>query len=165
VNIRLHQSGSGFVLGALALAAGLALVVSAGAQLRRYTTMKGFKVFEYYESTPGMKAQTNQVKTFLSGAEGQLLTNGLVRITQSRLENYPPRGQATNLVAMSPESYYDHETRLVNSTSALRLQAIDGRMTLGGQTGYEFSMTNNRLVVSNYVRGFIHESLFRTKNP
>jgi hypothetical protein len=152
-------------MGAVAMAAGLLLLTSARAQLRKYTTMKGFKVFEYYESIPGLKAQTNQIKSFLSGSEGQLMTNGLVRITQSRLENYPPRGRATNLVAMSPESYYEHETRLVTSTSALHLKAINGRMTLRGQTGYEFSMTNNHLVVSNYVRGFIHESLFQTPNP
>jgi len=40
---------------------GLLLLTPARAQLRKYTTMKGFKVFEYYESIPGMKAQTNQV--------------------------------------------------------------------------------------------------------
>jgi hypothetical protein len=165
VKIRPCHAAPRLALGTLAIALGLILLMSARAQLRKYTTMKGFKVFEYYESIPGMKAQTNQVKSFLSGSEGQLLTNGLVRITRSRLENYPPRSRATNLVAMSPESYYEHETRLVTSTSALHLQAINGRMILRGQTGYEFSMTNNHLIVSNYVRGFIHDSLFKTQDP
>ena len=165
MRIRFHHPARRLAWGALALALGLLLLNSARAQLRKYTTMKGFKVFEYYESIPGMKAQTNQVKSFLKGSEGQLMTNGLVRITQSRLENYPPRGRATNLVALSPESYYDHETRLVTSTSALRLDAINGLMSLRGRTGYEFSMTNNQLIVSNYVRGFVRDSLFKTQNP
>ena len=165
MKIRPHQPSLRLALGAVAIALGLMLLMSARAQLSKYGKTKGFKVFAYYESTPGLKAQTNQVKSFLSGSEGQLQTNGLWRIKQSRLENYPPRGQATNLVALSPESYYEHETRLVTSTSALHLKAINGRMTLRGHTGYEFSMTNNNLIVSNYVRGFIHDSLFKTQNP
>ncbi len=123
-----------------------------------------FRMFVYYESIPGMKAQTNWVKSYLSGAQGQIMTNGLVRVIQSRLETYPPRARATNLVATSPESNYDPDTQLVDSTNSLRLLAINGRMIVRGRTGYEFSMTNNQLFVSNYVRGFIHGSLYRSTN-
>ena len=112
-----------------------------------------------------MKAQTNLVKSCLSGAQGKFMTNGVVRITHSRIETYPPRSHATNLVAISPESDYDDDTRLIYSTNSLLLQAINGRLTLRGRTGYEFSMTNNHLFVSNYVRGYMHNSLFRTPNP
>jgi hypothetical protein len=165
VRIRPHPGAARLALGAVAIGLGLILLTPARGQLSKYAKTKGFKVFQYYESTPGLKAQTNQVKSFLSGSEGQLQTNGHWRITQSRLENYPPRARATNLVAMSPESFYDEETQLITSTSALHLKAINGRMTLRGHSGYEFSMTNNNLIVSNYVRGFIQDSLFKTQNP
>ena len=114
---------------------------------------------------PGLKAQTNQIKSILAGAEAEVLLNGRVRITKSRLENYPPHSGSTNLVALSPESFYEHGTRLVTSTGALQLVAADGRVNVRGQAGYQFSMTNNHFVVSNRVRGFVRESLFTSPSP
>lgn len=135
------------------------------AQLSRFVRGKNFKAIEYHPPVPGLKHQTNHLKNLLSGAEGQYLTNGLVRITKSRLENYPSTGIGTNLVALSPESFFDPDTKIITSTGRLDVTASDGRMTLRGETGYLFSMTNSSFVVSNRVRAFIHGDLLPSARP
>jgi hypothetical protein len=134
-------------------------------QLGKYLRTKGFKSTEFYDPIPGLKAQTNRVKNVLSGAEGEYMVNGLVRLTKSRLENYPPRGHATNLVAVSPESFFDPSTKLITGTGALQLVAADGRLSLRGWSGYQYSMTNSDLIVSNRARAFIDASLYQSPRP
>ena len=155
--------GIAMLLLVLSMVFGLSFAVRA--QLSKHFRGKNFRFIEYYDAVPGLKAQTNQVKNLLTGAEGQYLSNETVRITQSRLESYPQAGKGTNLVVVSPESFFEVNARIITSTSRLDLAASDGQIRLRGQTGYMFSMTNSSLIVSNRVRTFIQGAALKGSRP
>ena len=149
----------------LTVAALLAVALAARAQLSQRIKGRGFTFLEYYEPEAGVKAQTNRIKNILRGAEGQTLTPDLIRIRQMRIENYPQAGPGTNLIAQSPEAWFDKEAGLINSTSRLDLVTSGGQIVMRGETGFLFSMENSALIVSNRVRTVIHNAGLKGKKP
>ncbi|MFM1770755.1 MAG: hypothetical protein RJA22_3284 [Verrucomicrobiota bacterium] len=135
----------------------------APAQISRYLRTTNFAYFEYHESTArGPGPRTNRLKSQLTGAEGQYLSNEVVRVTQARFEYYPPDRRATSLVARTPLCLFDRRQGLLSSTSSLHAVANEGQLTLQGDSGFLYQMTNATFHVSNRVRTVIRASLLQS---
>lgn len=132
----------------------------APAQISKYLRTTNFAYFEYYESAQrGPGVRTNQLKSQLTGAEGQYLSNDIVRVTQARLEHYPAGRRATNLVALTPLCLFDRRKGQLSSPATLQLSANEGQLRLQGDSGFRYDMTNATFHVSNRVRTVIRASL------
>ena len=149
----------------LTVAVLLAVALVARAQLSQRIKGRNFTFIEYYEPEPGVKSQTNRIKSILRGAEGQSLTEDLILIRQMRIESYPQAGPGTNLVAQSPEARFDREASLVTSTGRLDLATSDGQIVMRGESGFLFSMETSTLIVSNRVRTVIHNAGLKGRKP
>ncbi len=149
----------------LTVAVLLAVVLAARAQLSQRIKGKNFTFLEYYEPEVGVKSQTNRIKNILRGAEGQSLTADLIRIRQMRLENYPPAGPGTNLIAQSPEAWFDKEAGVITSTTRLDLVTSGGQIVMRGESGFLFAMETSALLVSNRVRTVIQDAGLKGRKP
>lgn len=135
------------------------------AQLSQDIRVKNFTFPVFYEKPAQADSWTNRLKNRLTGADGRYLSNNVIRITNVRVENYPPDGKGTNLVASSPDCVFDARTRLVTSTNRLDILGADGRLRVSGSGGFVFNMTNSTLTISNRVRAFISGSLLPSTKP
>jgi hypothetical protein len=134
--------------------------MSAPAQISKYLRTTNFAYFEYHESTnrgPGVR--TNLLKSQLTGAEGQYLSNEIVRVTQARFELYPADHRGTNLIALTPLCLFDRRQGRLSSPAALRVEANEGQLRLEGQSGFLYEITNATFHVSNRVRTVIRAGL------
>ena len=95
----------------------------------------------------------------LRGAVGEYYSNNISGITTARLEHYPESGKGTNLVAITPFCLLDVDAHTVNSTARVDIVANDGAITVHGDTGFHFDMTNHVLYVSNRNRTVILHGL------
>lgn len=150
-------------LAAVALVVGVATLLRpppAPAQISKYLRTTNFAYFEYYESAArGPGVRTNQLKSQLTGAEGQYLSNDVVRVTQARLEHYSQDRRETNLVALTPLCFFDRRQGQLSSPAALQLTANQGQLRLQGQSGFLYQMTNATFHVSNRVRTVLRAGL------
>jgi hypothetical protein len=78
---------------------------------------------------------------------------------------FAPGGAVTNLVALAPACFLDTSNRLVLSTGRLELLGLQRRLTVKGDEGFLFYLTNSTLIVSNHVRTYIHPELLRSAAP
>lgn len=158
--MRRHRS---FVCAAsgLALLALMFALSPAGAQLRQNIRTKDFAFPQYYDREISPNNPTNRLKLLLRGAVGQLVSNDLYGVTTARLEHYPFSGKGTNLVALTPYCLLNTDDRTVTSTARVDITANDGMITVHGDTGFFFDMTNQVLIVSNRNRATIRHSLFQ----
>src|SRR5438552_7222561 len=111
-------------------------------QLSRNIKTKNFSYPEFYEHTIAPGNPTNRMKMLLRGALGQYVSNDLWAVTTARLEHYPESGKGTNLVAISPFCILDSGEHTVCSTGRIDIVANDGAITIHGDTGFHFDMTN-----------------------
>lgn len=145
------------------LAAGRVLFPEpAPAQISRYLRTTNFSYFEYYDVAARVTGpRTNRLKSRLHGAEGQYLSNDLVRVSTARFEHYPEEGRGTNLIALTPGCVLDRRGRELSSTNTLRVWANDGQFYLEGDSGFLYEMTNSTFFVSNRVRTVLQQSLMQ----
>ena len=129
------------------------------AQLSRNIKTKNFSYPEFYPHTIAPDNPTNRMKMLLRGALGQYISNDLWGVTTTRLEHYPESGKGTNLVAISPFCLLDSGAHTVCSTGRIDIVANDGAITIHGDTGFLFDMTNHVLQVSNRNRTVILHGL------
>ena len=108
----------------------------------------GFSSVEYY---PAPLEQ--QVKTRLSGAEGQPLPGGLLLIKQLKVETYYTNG-SPQAVVMAPECIYDTLHNTANSAGHLQMRNGDGKMHVEGD-GFLWRQNDSFLTISNNVRTVI----------
>jgi len=134
------------------------------AQLNRSGRGRNIVYPEFYEKAVLAGQLTNQLKGRLTLAEGEYLTNGLVLGKTMRLEEYTPEGR-TNLVARAPECLFNPDTHVAWSTGRLEILAMEGRFIMAGNQGFEASLTNSSLIVSNRVRTVIKQSLMKPLTP
>ena len=144
-------SGLGFIL-AVEVLFGLRL----SAQISRMAIVRNFKVPEFYDTPLRGKGQTNRLKAMLFGDVGQFVTNDIWRITQMRLEHYPPEGD-TNLIARAPECLFDRDTSVAWSTGRLEIVGQGAAFFIEGNTGFEARLTNSTLIISNRVRSVFRQ--------
>jgi hypothetical protein len=143
----------------LALAALSLLWLSVQGQLSKNIKTKNFIYPEFYPHTIGPDNPTNRMRLLLRGALGQYISNDLWGVTTARLEHYPESGKGTNLVAISPFCLLDSGEHTVSSTGRIDLVANDGALTIHGDTGFHFDLTNHVLHVSNHNRTVILHGL------
>ena len=148
----------------LALAAAL-LLPFARAQLRQNIRTKNFTFPQYYDQTISADNPTNRLKLLLRGAIGQFISNDVYGITTARMEHYPASGKGTNLVALTPYCLLNTDDRTVISTARVDIAANDGLITVHGDTGFYYHMTNQVLIVSNRNRTVIRRGLFEKSTP
>ena len=134
------------------------------AQLSRNIKTKDFSFPVFYGHTIAPDNPTNRMKFLLRGALGQYYSNTVSGITTARLEHYPESGKGTNLVAITPFCLFDSGVHTVSSaTNRIDLVGNDGAITIHGDKGFHFDMTNNVLYVSNHSRTVILHGLSQTQ--
>jgi len=143
----------------------LIAVAPVGAQIGEQGRVGDFKHRELYPSLGGRVNVTNRVKNYITGVEGRYLTKNLIALTSTRLENYAPEGQFTNLVATVPACLLDTSSRIISSTGRLELLGLQRRLLVRGDEGFLFQLTNSTLFVSNHVRTYIHPELLHSVSP
>jgi hypothetical protein len=163
-----RENGSGARLSRAAVAAAVTaalLGLPALAQIGRHLKTKDFTYPEFYSHTIAPDNPTNRMKTLLRGALGEYYSNNISGITTARLEHYPESGKGTNLIALSPFCLLDSGAHTVNSTGRVDIFANDGAITIRGDTGFFFDMTNQVLYVSNRNRTVVQHGLFKNTGP
>jgi hypothetical protein len=137
---------------------------SVQAQLSRNIKGKDFTFPVFYAHTIAPDNPTNRMKFLLRGAVGQYYSNTLSGVTTARLEHYPESGKGTNLVAITPFCLFDSGTHTVSSaTNRIDIIGNDGAITIHGEEGFHFDMTNYVLYVSNRSRTVILHGLSQTQ--
>ena len=149
----------------LFLALALFAVAPSIAQIGGRGRATNFRHRELYDAGDSKVNVTNRVKSYLTAAEGVYLTNHLVALISTRLENYAPEGEFTNLVAIVPACLLDTMGRSVSSTGGLELLGLQRRLLVRGDEGFIFLLTNSTLIVSNHVRTYIHPELLHSVSP
>lgn len=157
---RLRPALSLAAVAVLALCCVLVRPPPAPAQISKYLRTTNFAYFEYHESSArGAGVRTNLLKSQLTGAEGQYLSNEIVRVTKARFELYPADRRGTNLVALTPLCLFDRRKGRLSSPAALQVTANEGQFRLEGSSGFLYEMTNSTFHVSNRVRTVIRAGL------
>lgn len=145
-----------------ALAAALAVVgfLFAGSSGAQISAPRGrfLTVPEYYEDAIQGRVLTNQLKARLTMREVQYLPGRVLFGRANQLEQYTPEGR-TNVVARAPECFFNETNRLAWSTGQLEIIALDGKFLLRGRDGFQISLTNTVLTVSNRVRTVLKQNL------
>ena len=149
-------------LAGIALVAVLAPLLQA--QLNRSARGRNIVFPEYFEKAVLAGQQTNQLKGKLNLVEGEYLTNGLVLGKTMQLDQYTPEGR-TSLVARAPECLFNPTTRAAWSTGRLEILAMEGRFLMVGNEGFQASLTNSTLTLSNRVRTVLKQNLMKPLSP
>jgi hypothetical protein len=148
---------------------GLLLIALVGtvplvAQIQQGFRGTAWKFPEYYETPlPGAK-RTYPLKGLISGAQGRHLSNDLYLVSGMRLEQYAWEGP-TNLLARAPECFFKADTRVAWSTGRLEIVGMGGRLTIEGNQGFQATMTNATLIISNRVRTVLERSPLNEYRP
>src|SRR6185436_8362568 len=72
----------------------------------------------YYAPAEMEPGQTNKLKAIIFGESAVLLPTGLFLVKNPRIEHFSSLAQ-TNLVAVSPECFFDSRRNTINSTNVL----------------------------------------------
>jgi hypothetical protein len=113
---------------------------------------RGFTSVEYY---PAPLQQ--QMRSRLSGAEGQPLPGGLLVIKHLKLETFNTNG-SPQAVVEAPECTYDTFHYTASSAGHLRLQTGDGKIRTDGD-GFLWRQDDSLLTISNNVHTVIETGL------
>ncbi len=113
---------------------------------------------EYYEDAVQARALTNQLRARLTMREADYLPGRIIFGRVNRLEQYNPEGR-TNVIALAPECFFNQTNRLAWSTGRLDIVALDGKFMVTGREGFQLSLTNTVLIVSNHVRTVLQQNL------
>lgn len=136
-------------MGAVWLA--LAVMNPSAQQLPIAGTMSDFSSVQYYEPP-----YQRQMKSRISGAEAQQLTDDLWLIKQVKIEKFGVDGKL-QLVAEAPECDYDRITAVANSAGELHLQSGDGQLRIDGE-GFLWRQDEAWLIISNQATTVIETS-------
>ena len=155
------QAGWRTILALAIVAAGAGATCSLwAAQLRKPLKMKDFKMVEYYDNPSTGKGPARQIKTLLTGAEGEQRPGGSLLVTKMRIIDFREDGR-TNLIAAAPECLLERESRIVSSPGPLQIEIRDGEFYIEGD-GFQCHMTNLDLTISNNVRTTIRRDLLKS---
>ena len=111
----------------------------------------------YYQPHELGKGQTNRLKLLITSKTAELQPNSISRMVGMHLEHYDGFGR-TNLVASSPECFYNHAQRTLSSADSLSVNADNGLLYLDG-VGFFANFTNMTLNLSNKVETRIREDI------
>jgi hypothetical protein len=142
----------------------LAVAAPLVAQIQQGFKSTAWKFPEYYETPLPGRNRSFPLKGLISGEQGRHLSNSLYFVTGMGLEHYSWEG-ATNLLARAPECLFDMNTRVAWSTGRLEIVGMGGRLTIEGRQGFQASLTNSTLIISNRVRTVIERGLLNESKP
>jgi hypothetical protein len=155
---------SGFL--GVAICAGaswLALALAGLAQMGGVGQFKGFKLTDFYDARQRVPGRTNLLKSLVIAREAYPQSNGLILLTEMRMESYQLTGQ-TNVIARSPECLVDTQRRMVFSAGHLQLESGDGQLFIEGD-GFLCRLTNFTLNLTNNVRTVIRRGPLESHLP
>jgi hypothetical protein len=108
------------------------------------------RVPEFYPA-PNQK----QFKSLLQSATAQPISAEEVRATQVRVETFREDGTVESVVE-APECVYNFRSRTIRSAGPIEAHTGDGRMRIQGE-GFQLTLTNKSLTISNNVRTVIRD--------
>ena len=111
----------------------------------------------YYQAHELTKGQTNRLKLLITSKTAELLPNLIYRLGGMYLQHQDGFGR-TNLIASSPECFYNHAQKTVSSAASLSVNADNGLLHLEG-VGFFGNFTNMTLHLSNKVETRIREDI------
>lgn len=136
---------------------GMAVVWSCALAFGQGFQGEGIKVPIYYQPHELGKGQTNRLKLLITSKTAERQPNSIYRMVGMHLEHYDGFGR-TNLVASSPECFYNHAQKTVSSAASLSVNADNGLLYLEG-VGFFGNFTNMTLNLSNTVETRIREDI------
>lgn len=142
----------------------LTVVAPLVAQIQQGFKGTAWKFPEYYEMPLVGRSRGFPLKGLISGEHGRHLSNSIYLVTGMRLEHYEFEG-VTNLQARAPECLFDTDTRVAWSTGRLEIVGMGGALTIHGNQGFQASLTNSILIISNRVRTVIERGLLNESKP
>lgn len=142
----------------------LALTAPLIAQIQQGFKSTAWKFPEYYETPLPGETRTFPLKGLISGEQGSHLSNSIYFVTGMRLEHYTAEG-VTNLLARAPECLFNTGTRMAWSTGRLEIVGKGGALTIQGNEGFQATLTNSILIISNRVRTVIERGLLNESKP
>ena len=108
------------------------------------------KVPEFYPA-PNQK----QFKSLVQSATAEPINEDEVRATQVRVETFKEDGTLESVVE-APECIYNFKSRSIHSAGPIEAHTGDGRMRIQGE-GFQLTLTNKSLTISNNVRTVIRD--------
>src|SRR6186997_1416106 len=118
---------------------------------------EGIKFPIYYQAHELTRGQTNRLKLLITSKTAELLPNSTYRLGGMYLQHQDGFGR-TNLIARSPECFYNHAQKTISSSSNLSVNADNGLLYLEG-VGFFGNFTNMTLNLSNKVETRIREDI------
>jgi len=114
-----------------------------------FGTIKGFRVAEAYAPP-----NESQFKSLLEAATAKRVADGQWLLTGALVQTFRVNGQR-DLVAKTPECFYNEAQHSVNSAGPLQAQLADESFSIEG-TGFLWQQTNSSLMISNDVHTVVH---------
>ncbi len=111
----------------------------------------------YYQAHELTKDQTNRLKVLITSKTMERLPNSTYRLGGMYLQHQDGFGR-TNLIARSPECFYNHSQKTISSAASLSVNADNGLLYLEG-VGFFGNFTNMTLHLSNKVETRIREDI------
>ena len=114
-------------------------------------TMSDFSSVQYFEPP-----YQQQMKSRISGAEAQQLTDELWLIKKVKIEKFDASGKL-QLVAEAPECTYDRINAVARSPGELHIRSGDGQVRIDGE-GFLWRQDDSWLTISNQVQTVIEKT-------
>src|ERR1051325_11676557 len=112
----------------------------------RSQTLTGVQWPIPFDEPSASSGRTAKYKALLSGREIKPLSNGVYSVLGVRIESYQWDG-TTNLIARTPDCFFNADTRVAWSSNRLELDSPNGLSTEG--VGFLCHLTNVNLILSN----------------
>jgi lipopolysaccharide export system protein LptA len=106
------------------------------------------------------KTEDAERTTFLQGTNAVQLPNGLLEITEPRVQTFRGKTNTPEFLIESPLCYFDNATKAAFSSHALKARSVDGRFSISG-VGFSWEPKSGRLSISNDVQSEFKRALLR----
>ena len=151
------QPKSGVNESRLAFRLALVVMLSPAAAFGQGFQGENIKFPIYYQAHELTRGQTNRLKLLITSKTWELLPNSTYRLGGMYLQHQDGFGR-TNLIASSPECFYNHAQKTISSAASLSVNADNGLLYLEG-VGFFGNFTNMTLNLSNKVETRIREDI------
>ena len=132
------------------------VVANAPSQQDATSHASDFVSVEYFDPP-----HEQQIKSRMSGAEAQPLSNGLLAIKQLKLESYGEDGRLEWTVS-APECVYDTMNDTASSSGHLQVASGDGKLSIEGD-GFLWRRNAQSLTISNRVQTVLESEANKIK--
>ncbi len=128
------------------------VIIKAGAQpIPIAGAMSDFSSAQYFDPP-----YQQQIKSRISGAEAQQITQQFWLIKQVKIEKFDVDGKL-QITAEAPECVYDRLNGEANSPGELHIRSGDDQLRIDGQ-GFLWRQQDSLLIISNHVQTVIKKA-------